>query len=476
MKTILNEKEYNFKTLEKEIFRVVCLIAIELTRTILECKDQEIFESADKKMYKSEGLRKTGIKTQYGTVEYKRRVYKIKDGEEKGGHVYLLDRELKIEKIGLVSENLAGIIADFATEESYREAANAINNTTGIDMSAQGIWNVLQRIGEKIDDEEYSDVRRMKANHSEGTRCIPVLFEEMDGVWIKRQGKKHEKMPMQEVKVSTTYEGWDAEKEKENRSTLVGKHILAGIEKSRDFHEKREADIHKRYDADEIKQRIVNGDGGTWIGEPNDPDAIVQLDQFHVHKEIKRLIKDKTAVTEIEKYFVAKDIDGMMSCVQKYADSIKNDAAALKNANKLISYLSSNKAILIPWQERDLPIPEAPDGIIYKGMGVQENQNCTVITLRMKHRKMRWSKSGGNNMAKVLAKKANKELHQTIAGYSDQLFYADEIREAIENFSASKAPKKDGNGSSYLDLWNAHMPINDYGMTEGMKILRAFTR
>ncbi len=56
----------------------------------------------------------------------------------------------------------------------------------------------------------------------------------------------------------TMYEGWDAGKK--NRSTLVGKTMLAGMEKSREFHEKREALIRKKYNADEIEQRILNGD------------------------------------------------------------------------------------------------------------------------------------------------------------------------------------------------------------------------
>lgn len=41
------------------------------------------------------------------------------------------------------------------------------------------------------------------------------------------------------------YEGWDAEKEKQKRSTLVGKTMLAGMENSTEFHEKREACIRK---------------------------------------------------------------------------------------------------------------------------------------------------------------------------------------------------------------------------------------
>ena len=59
-------------------------------------------------------------------------------------------------------------------------------------------------------------------------------------------------MKNQEMKVFTMYEGWDAEKEKQGRSSLVGKTMLAGMEKSIGFHEKREACIRKKYDADEI--------------------------------------------------------------------------------------------------------------------------------------------------------------------------------------------------------------------------------
>ena len=61
---------------------------------------------------------------------------------------------------------------------------------------------------------------------------------------------------MYKRQVFTMYEGWDAEKEKQGRSSLVGKTMLVGMEKSVAFHEKREACIRKKYDADEIGQRI----------------------------------------------------------------------------------------------------------------------------------------------------------------------------------------------------------------------------
>ncbi len=73
-----------------------------------------------------------------------------------------------------------------------------------------------------------------------------------------------------------------------------------------------------------------------------------------------------------------------------------------KKALELYRYLSNNREGLVLWQKRGIEIPAAPEGIVYKGMGVQESQNCTVITLRMKHRRMRWSVDGANNMAKIL--------------------------------------------------------------------------
>ena len=475
MDMIVDEKEYSFKELEQEIYRLVCQAGAEITQQILKYKDDEIFKAVDKDSYKSEGFRGSSIKTVYGTVPYKRRVYRTILDDGKKAYVYLLDEYLGVEKIGLISENLAEKITDLAAEAPFRETASTITETTGQSISPQGAWSVVQRVGERIDEEEDLAVNQMRCNQTIGQKILPVLFEEMDGVWIRQQGEHHEKKPMQEVKVATTYEGWDAGKEAENRSTLVEKHIVAGIEDSKTFHEKREADIRRRYDADEIGRRIVNGDGGSWIGEPNDPEAIIQLDPFHVHKEIRRLIADKDAVNEIERLLQSKDVEGALSYIQTYADSVScatESDKKEKNALELLKYLSNNKDSLIPWQERELTMPDAPEGILYKAMGVQESQNCTVVTLRMKHRRMRWSHAGGNNMVKVLARKTNGELHETISRYSEVLVFKNEIVNVLEGLSAAKAPKKDGKGNPYADRWNTHMPMLDAVLTEARKYFR----
>ena len=50
------------------------------------------------------------------------------------------------------------------------------------EYQCQGVWNLMQRLGERIDEEEQYEVSRMEVGQAEGIHGLPVLFEEMDGV------------------------------------------------------------------------------------------------------------------------------------------------------------------------------------------------------------------------------------------------------------------------------------------------------
>lgn len=478
MKSIVEEKLVSFKELEQKVFKYVCELGCEITKIILESYDKELAATRDTKQYRDKGGRKTSIKTVYGDVEYRRRVYRtnLEDGEE--AYVFLLDEAMQMDKIGLISTNLAEKIAMTVTESPYRVTAEAISNTCGQSISAGGVWNVMQRLGERISEEEDHAVKQMNADQSEGQKEVPVLFEEMDGVWLNMQDEHHKKMKKQEMKVFTMYEGWDAEKETQNRSTLVEKTMLAGMEKSSEFHEKREACIRKKYNADEIQQRILNGDGGNWIKEPYDAEVIFQLDRYHVYKEILRKISDKKAQTEIRRLFDEEKVDEMLEYIEVYATSVESPDESdkkSKKARELYQYLSNNRGGLLPYNKQGKEIPAPQTGVIYKGMGVQENQNCTVITLRMKNRRMRWSVNGANNLAKALYRKENRELIETIDRYTDGLIFTMQMQEIVETLSAAKAPKKDGKGNPYVDVVSSHMPLLDAMQTASRKAFkRAF--
>ena len=478
MNTIIAENLVSFKELEQKIFAYVCELGREITQIVLESYDKELAEGRDKKIYRDKGTRATSIKTVYGEVSYSRRVYRTENEEGQVEYIYLLDQAMQMDKIGLISTNLAEKIALTITESPYRVTADIINETCGQYISPQGVWNLVQRLGERIDEEETYAVQQMNADQAEGSKAVPVLFEEMDGVWLHMQDEHHKKMKKQEMKVFTMYEGWDAEKEKENRSTLVGKTMLAGMEDSNTFHEKREACIRQKYDADEIGQRILNGDGGSWIKEPYDSEAVFQLDRYHIYQEILRKIQDKKAQKEIRELFDAEKIEEMLEYIEVYATSVESPDEKdkeSKHARELLQYLRNNKHGLLPYDKQGIKIPEPSEGILYKQMGVQESQNCTVITMRMKHRRMRWSKAGANNLAKALYRKENKELINTIERYTDGLIFTMQMREVIEILSAAKAPAKDGKGNPYADRIRMHMPLLDAMQSASAKaFMRAF--
>ena len=478
MTTIVNEELVSFKELEKKTYAYLCELGREITQRMLESYDEELAQSRDKKVYRGKGKRATSIKTVYGEVEYSRNVYRTETEDGQVAHVYLLDQAMQMDKIGLISTNLAEKIALTVTESPYRVTAEQISNTCGQSISAGGVWNMMQRLGERIDEEEVHAVKQMDADQTEGEKVIPVLFEEMDGVWLRMQDAHHKKMKKQEMKVFTMYEGWDEEQEKRKRSTLVGKTMLAGMETSHDFHEKREACIRKKYAADEIKQRILNGDGGSWIKEPYDPDAIFQLDRYHIYQEILRKISNKEAQKEVRRLFEEEKIDEMLEYIQIYATSVESPDEKDKSSKKameLYQYLNNNKRGLLAYNKQGVEIPAPQKGILYKGMGIQETQNCTVITLRMKHRRMRWSVGGANNLAKALYQKENKELVKTIDRYTDGLVFTMQMQEIIETLSAAKAPKRDGKGNPYADRFNHHMPLFEAMQTASRKAFkRAF--
>lgn len=52
---------------------------------------------------------------------------------------------------------------------------------TGQRISAMGVWNVIQALGEKVVKEEEALVDEHKKGHVQGELVAPVLFEETDG-------------------------------------------------------------------------------------------------------------------------------------------------------------------------------------------------------------------------------------------------------------------------------------------------------
>ena len=458
---ILNEEKVGFKELEQLIYGWACGIARELTVAILKALDDKLAKERDKSKYRNKGLRRTTIKTVYGEVEYSRRVYETKDEEGKKALVYLLDQEIGMEKIGFISTNLMEKIMSVVTNAPFRKTADQITDTTGQSISHSGVWNLVQKLGERLNIEEDLMVKEFQSDQSSGDKETKILFEEQDGIWIKSQKDGGNKAPGMEVKIGTMYEGWKAGTGK--RSTLSGKTVLAGIMSGEEFREEWEAKIESIYDVTKIGRRILNSDGGDWIRDEYDADVIRQLDRFHIVKAIRQNTSDGKATKHMMDLLKGNKAEELVEYAQIYYDSISTNEGTPeeKNAKELLSYLINHKEEIANYKARWLEIPEAPEGLDYRNMGVQENQNCTVIGLRMKGKRKRWAKDSANNMIRLLYYRENHDLIDAIERYTDGELLIEPIESELkEPLSAAKAAQTICKGKNkYVEIFNACLPI-----------------
>lgn len=442
--------EVSFDGLEKEVFRFCCEMGQKIIEEILLEQDHKIMNERDRSRFRLKDTKKTTIKTILGEVTYNRRYYFDKDKNE---YCFLLDDMMNINKRGLFSETIAERIVRQCIAQPYRKAADTISELTGQDISHVGAWKLVQQVGCNIAAKEEENLSDMKRGIKLGAKKIDVLFQEADGVWLKMQ-KNKKKAPKAELKLGTVYEGWkDTE-----RHELVNKKVFAGFESGSKFMLKFEAYIKSIYRIDDINIKLLNGDGASWIDFESMDMTYRQLDQYHLNMEITKNIKNKNIRKLVKKNIRNKKIDKALEYVEAYINSEDKYNEDLENFYK---YLVNNKEGLISYNKKII-LPEPPKGMVYRRMGVQENQNCTLVTMRMKHRRMRWSESGAANLAKVICSSNNNDLKKYINnefGFQISLPDNEEEINALELKTRDYIYMKDGKGNRYAEAINQTLPI-----------------
>lgn len=470
MDTMIKENGVTFKELEKNIFAWICRIGQEFTKEFLERYDKQLMEARDKDYYRHKGLRQTTVKTVYGEVTYKRAVYEAHNEDGSTRFVYLLDETLDLENVGLISANMAELLVSGITEMSYRECAAKASRMTGQTISAMGVWNVIQALGAKVCEAEKELTEAYKAGKVQGSKDVPVLFEEADGVYINLQGKdrKRNGQDKAEIKVGIAYDGW--KKMGKDRYELPNKVVVAGFAKAKEFQEYREAAIAEVFNLDEVSQRILNADGASWAKKVKDKSTCFQLDPFHKNKAVKEKIHNKKARSAIMELLGNLDIEGLFEYLEIYRDSLSEEKE-IKDAEALLKYYENNRKGLLPYQEQGLELPENPEGLEYRNMGTMENHVWSVIAKRMKHNHTSWSRRGGNHLAKILAKKCSGRLYEVTERLRRPLFEEEKVEELYgEILMAGKVAKKAGKGYEYPKI--GHVVGLDGPITgDGRKLL-----
>lgn len=294
-----------------------------------------------------------------------------------------------------------------------------------------------------------------------------VIFEEADGVMISLQGKDRKKYgKKKECRIAISYDG--CVKTAEGRYELHNKDVTVGYERMSVFKDKKEAKIAQRYNTDEIELRIFNSDGAPSLKALHAEDTQFRLDRFHVEQAIRRNIQDKGMRKTVSKLYRDGEIGTLFEYLEAMINSVEDEGEGQK-IEELYRYLNNNKEGLIPYNERGIAIPEAPEGLEYNTLGTCEHNVYNIAARRMKKHGASWSVRGSSNLGKLLGLKAMHKLPETIENLSKQVLperYKDGI---IKVLSAGRVPKKVGKG--YIGK-HCEIPFTGASVTEGRKAIK----
>lgn len=408
-----------FEEIEKKIYALVCNLGCAILKNILETQDMQLMKSRDKKIYRHKGYRQATIKTLMGEVEYNRAIYK---NDKK--YMFLLDNTIKIGTIGDISYNLVEqMLKAVVNTSSYRKASEEIKNLTNQTISHEALHTLVWQVGKMIEDKEKEEIKLYKEGKLiEGTKQIPALFEEADGLWYHLQGKDREmalekykkeceknnkefnpkKRFNAEVKLHITYEGWQYISK--NRYKLVNKKIISGMMSPKRLKELRDVRVHQIYDISSIELRASNGDGASWINNIMTKDTICQKDLFHIQQEIVRDIPEKKYREELANIIREKRYNEVQAYIQNLKYELGGEEKTVKKLQKLQDYLKvglPRYTDILKEQNRELP--KAPEGIQYKTMGTMESNIFSVLKVRLCSGRKAFLKQGANYLSKVCA-------------------------------------------------------------------------
>jgi hypothetical protein len=230
---------------------------------------------------------------------------------------------------------------------------------------------IVQKSGETIDTQE-TKVKELDENDTSG--CLgnlksPVIFEELDEVWIstqhddrrnrgaaKSKRKKAGKKPMH---IGVAYMGWtrlkDGSYSTENKvayASFGGAHVFAS---------RFETILRHCFDMDGVEHRLTNGDGEPWIRSAAEATgSILQLDAYHRSQADIKGVSDKSDRKRLFYAIYEKD-------VLKVLDMNRNlimkagDGKTQEKLKKLYGYFESNSDIILTWQGHRAPFPAGRD-------------------------------------------------------------------------------------------------------------------
>lgn len=364
---------------------------MELGRDIVT----EILEDMDEFLRK-DGVRKkdweivrkdeTGLLTTFGQIRYKRTYFKPKHG---GKRKYLVDELVGIKPHDRMSADVVINTLDEAIESSYRKAGEKASYED--EVSKQAVMNKVHTA--EVNPPQLKDTEK---------RDVRVLYIEADEDHVAHQTKRSKDrsrclMP----KLIYVHEGIDLEKSTTKRKVLKHVRYFGEDCSSEDLWLQVAQYISDQYNEEKIETVYISGDGAAWIKQGLkwiDKSKFV-LDNHHLNK----YIKIATAHLRDEAIY------------QGLKDSLEwPDKEMAQRVFKRILKLTESETKREAVKEAKKYIMNNWDGIAIKSKKGYEIVGCSaeghvshVLSARLSSRPKGWSKTGVNQMTKLLIYKKN---------------------------------------------------------------------
>lgn len=375
-----------------------------LVETVFSQINDVVKKQKQEEEWKVERNDPRSIQFTFGNVYFKRTLMY----DEKGKPHYPLDDWLGIRKHQRYSPLVEFKVAELASESTYREVANILEEWTAVEMTHTTVGGMLKRVGNAQAEADKEMVQELEeaASLPKGKK-IDFLYTEADGVFVRGlEKKKHI-----EVSHGILYEGWNVNGK---RVSLKNQQVIMTTQPIDHFWDEVQTVAAHEYSL-ENTQIVSNSDGGAGYSADRFQSAfsqsnlppLHQLDGYHIGQAINRTFgfKKSDLKSGVKDALDMCDLNNFKLYLDTY-ESTLNEDKEIEKVQKFRTYILNHWDFIEDWRER---IDDPPQGA--RRLGAMES-NQRRISFRMKKRGMHWSKEVAEAIVKVKQGMLNDTLRE----------------------------------------------------------------
>lgn len=457
---------FSLQELELGLFQYAARTFAQWFVQVLEELDHVLLRSRDRRRYRLKGMETRTLQTLFGVdVTFRRRRYVDRTT---GQSVFLLDQALKLPEQKQVSPGLTSwVLGQAVLSGAYRGAARSLKALYGHQVvSHESVRQVVLAMGKGLEEEQ---AKRLET--PEGTRKLPILFLEVDGLGVPLQRSDGAKRV--EEKLLTVHEGWRRRypgSDSDEYELVNKRHYRT---QARDFWDPASRFVYSLYDIDEDTVVVINGDRAGWIrqGVNYFPNAVYQVDAFHLMRELREIFgHDSPVVRELAEARKTDATGGAFVAKLAEASARLTDREKRRRCQAILNDLKDIPEAVVDYRVRLAARGISTEGL--RGLGAAESQVDTFAD-RVKHRGRSWSRRGLAAIMEVLCWRNTGRLDQVMNRVEEFLARAELSLEDIKRQASSLAKRVAHEG---LGVLQAAVPIADVGRNRSGGISRLMHR